>query len=120
MPKLELGKVATAYDANSNDNRPDYQEYRFAKNGSTTSAPSLVKTDAEPSGWTTTQPSVGTLQYLWMTIATKSATGALLTNWSDPVRITPYDGFNPRTRTGCDRILSNELNVIVQIYRICE
>lgn len=29
-------------------------------------------------------------------------------------------GFNPRTRTGCDRILSNELNVIVQIYRICE
>ena len=92
MPKLELGKVATAYDANSNDNRPDYQEYRFAKNGSTTSAPSLVKTDAEPSGWTITQPSVGTLQYLWMTIATKSATGALLTNWSDPVRITPYDG----------------------------
>lgn len=92
MPKLELGKVATAYDANSSDNRPDYQEYRFAKNGSTTSAPSLVKTDAEPSGWTTTQPSVGTLQYLWMTIATKSATGALLTNWSDPVRITPYDG----------------------------
>lgn len=92
MPKLELGKVVTAYDANSSDNRPDYQEYRFAKNGSTTSAPSLVKTDAEPSGWTTTQPYVGTLQYLWMTIATKSATGALLTNWSDPVRITPYDG----------------------------
>ena len=92
MPKLELGKVVTAYDANSSDNRPDYQEYRFAKNGSRNSAPALVNTDAEPSGWTTTQPSVGTLQYLWMTIATKSATGALLTNWSDPVRITPYDG----------------------------
>lgn len=92
MPKLELGKVVTAYDANPSDNRPDYQEYRFAKNGSRNSAPALVKTDAEPSGWTTTQPSVGTLQYLWMTIATKSATGALLTNWSDPVRITPYDG----------------------------
>ena len=92
MPKLELGKVVTAYDANSSDNRPDYQEYRFSKNGSRNSAPALVKTDAEPSGWTTTQPSVGTLQYLWMTIATKSATGALLTNWSDPVRITPYDG----------------------------
>lgn len=92
MPKLELGKVVTAYDANSSDNRPDYQEYRFAKNGSRNSAPALVKTDAEPSGWTTTQPSVCTLQYLWMTIATKSATGALLTNWSDPVRITPYDG----------------------------
>lgn len=92
MPKLELGKVATAYDANSNDNRPDYQEYRFAKNGSRNSAPALVKTDAEPSGWTTTQPTVGTLEYLWMVVAKKSATGALLTNWSEPVRITPYDG----------------------------
>lgn len=92
MPKLELGKVATAYDANSSDNRPDYQEYRFAKNGSRNSAPTLVKTDAEPSGWTTTQPTVGTLEYLWMVVAKKSATGALLSNWSEPVRITPYDG----------------------------
>lgn len=92
MPKLELGKVVTAYDANSSDNRPDYQEYRFAKNGSRNSAPALVKTDAEPSGWTTTQPTVGTLEYLWMVVAKKSATGSLLTNWSEPVRITPYDG----------------------------
>jgi hypothetical protein len=92
MPKLELGKVVTAYDANSSDNRQDYQEYRFAKNGSRNSAPALVKTDAEPSGWTTTQPTVGTLEYLWMVVAKKSATGALLTNWSEPVRITPYDG----------------------------
>ena len=92
MPKLELGKVATAYDANSDDMRPDYQEYRFAKNGSRNSAPTLVKTDAEPSGWTTTQPTVGTLEYLWMIVAKKSATGALLTKWSEPVRITPYDG----------------------------
>lgn len=92
MPKLELGKVVTAYDANSSDNRPDYQEYRFAKNGSRNSAPALVKTDAEPSGWTTTQPTVGILEYLWMVVAKKSATGALLTNWSEPVRITPYDG----------------------------
>lgn len=92
MPKLELGKVVTAYDANSSDNRPDYQEYRFAKNGSRNSAPALVKTDAEPSGWTTTQPTVGTLEYLWMVVVKKSATGALLTNWSEPVRITPYDG----------------------------
>ncbi|RHK53098.1 hypothetical protein DW060_01160 [Leyella stercorea] len=92
MPKLEVGKIATAYDANSDDMRPDYQEYRFAKNGSRNSAPALVKTDAEPSGWTTTQPTVGTLEYLWMVVAKKSATGALLTKWSKPVRITPYDG----------------------------
>lgn len=92
MPKLEVGKIATAYDVNSDDMRPDYQEYRFAKNGSRNSAPALVKTDTEPSGWTTTQPTVGTLEYLWMVVAKKSATGALLTNWSEPVRITPYDG----------------------------
>lgn len=92
MPKLELGKVVTAYDANSDDMRPDYQEYRFAKNGSRNSAPALVKTDAEPNGWTTVQPSVGTLEYLWMIVAKKSGTGALLENWSEPVRITPYDG----------------------------
>lgn len=52
----------------------------------------MVKTDAEPNGWTTVQPTVGTLEYLWMIVAKKSGTGALLTNWSDPVRITPYDG----------------------------
>lgn len=92
MPKLEVGKIATAYDVNSDDMRPDYQEYRFAKNGSRNSAPALVKTDTEPSGWTTTQPTVGTLEYLWMVVAKKSATGVLLTNWSEPVRITPYDG----------------------------
>ena len=42
------------------------------------------------------------------------------------VRLSRFSGetqrtsFNPRTRMGCDRILSNELNIIVQIYRICE
>lgn len=92
MPKLEVGKVATSFSPNSDDLRSDYQEYRFAKNGSRNSAPDLVNTDAEPSGWTTIQPSVGTLEYLWMIVAKKSATGALLTNWSVPVRVTPYDG----------------------------
>lgn len=92
MPKLEVGKVATSFSPNSDDLRSDYQEYRFANNGSRNSAPDLVNTDAEPSGWTTVQPSVGTLEYLWMIVAKKSATGALLTNWSVPVRVTPYDG----------------------------
>lgn len=92
MPKLEVGKVATSYSQSSDDLRSDYQEYRFCKNGSRNSAPDLVNTDAEPSGWTTIQPSVGALEYLWMIVAKKSATGALLTNWSVPVRVTPYDG----------------------------
>ena len=37
-----------------------------------------------------------------------------------PAKNLIINGFNPRTRMGCDRILSNELNIIVQIYRICE
>lgn len=70
-----------------------YYEIRYAKNGSTTSAPSLTKTALNPSGWTTTQPSVSTGYYLWMTIAKKSADGStLIEQWSTPIRITPYDG----------------------------
>jgi hypothetical protein len=37
-------------------------------------------------------PSVGTLQYLWMTVAKKSAAGALLQNWSTPVRTNGVPG----------------------------
>lgn len=71
----------------------DYYELRYAKNGSTTSPPSLSKTSLNPSGWTTTQPSLSVGQYLWLTIAKKSADGkTLVQQWSTPVRITPYDG----------------------------
>lgn len=70
-----------------------YYEIRYAKNGSTTSAPSLTKTALNPSGWSTTQPTVTTGYYLWITIAKKSADGStLIEQWSDPIRITPYDG----------------------------
>lgn len=70
-----------------------YYEIRYAKNGSTTSAPSLTNTALNPSGWTTTQPSVSTGYYLWMTIAKKTADGSsLIEQWSKPIRITPYDG----------------------------
>lgn len=70
-----------------------YYEIRYAKNGSTTSAPSLTNTALNPSGWTTTQPSISTGYYLWMTIAKKTADGSsLIEQWSKPIRITPYDG----------------------------
>ena len=71
----------------------DYYELRYAKNGSTTNAPSLSDTSVNPSGWSTTQPTIGTAEYLWMTIAKKTADGlTLVQKWSTPVRITPYDG----------------------------
>lgn len=70
----------------------DFYEYRYAVNGSRLSPPSLDVTSPEPEGWTTVMPPVGDLQYLWLTIAKKTSKGALLQNWSDPKRITPYDG----------------------------
>lgn len=92
MPKLEIGKVATAYSPNAGDMGADYQEYRFAKNGSTTVAPSINKSVDVPTGWALEQPTIGKMEYLWVTIAKKRADGTLLTSWSEPVRMTPYDG----------------------------
>ncbi len=73
----------------------DFYEHRYQKNGSTSVAPGLAKNDLIPAGWTTVMPAVGALEYLWFTTAKKSGDGeTLLTEWSTPVRITPYDGKN--------------------------
>ena len=73
----------------------DYYEYRFAVNGSRTTPPALSKTSRVPSGWTTTMPKVGSLQYLWCTIAKiNGENNKLLQNWSAPARQTPYDGID--------------------------
>lgn len=71
-----------------------YFEYRYAKNGSTTIWPSLSYSSANPSGWTTTVPSVYSLEYLWFTVARKDCYGNLETQWSTPKRMTPYDGVD--------------------------
>lgn len=73
----------------------DYFEYRYAVNGSRTNPPSLSWTSPVPSGWSTTMPYVGSLKYLWCTVARKSASGILLDDrWSDPTRVTGYDGID--------------------------
>ena len=71
----------------------DFYEYRYAVNGSITSPPSLTNSVRTPSGWSTSVPAVGTLQYLWFTVAKISGVDdTLLTNWSTPQRLTPKDG----------------------------
>ncbi|MDR0429892.1 MAG: hypothetical protein LBH58_05370 [Tannerellaceae bacterium] len=70
----------------------DYYEYRYAVNGSHTSPPTLPTTSAAPNGWSTTMPTVGSLQYLWCTVAKKNAVGTLLQNWSTPIRISGIAG----------------------------
>lgn len=80
-------------DKGNTGDKGNYTELRFAKNGSTTTPPELNNTSLNPSGWSTTTPSVGIMEYLWMTSAVKNGAGTqLISNWTTPVRITPYDG----------------------------
>lgn len=75
----------------------DYFEYRYAVNGSRSTPPSLSKTSRNNSGWSTTVPTVGNLQYLWFTVAKiNGETNSLIQNWSTPARQTPYDGVDGR------------------------
>ncbi len=79
----------------------DFFEYRYAKNGSTSAAPSLTVTDVNPTGWSTTMPSVGVLEYLWMTSSKKDGSGATLKiYWSTPIRVSPVNGTNGLSITG--------------------
>lgn len=72
-----------------------FTELRYAKNGSTTTPPALSKSSLNPSGWTTEVPTVASLEYLWQTTAVKSGDGkTLLSQWSAPVRVTPYNGID--------------------------
>ncbi len=71
----------------------DFTEYRYAVNGSKTSPPVLTVISREPNGWSTAMPTVSSLKYLWLTTAKISGqTNSLLSNWTTPIRVTPYDG----------------------------
>lgn len=84
-------------DDGDHGNNGDYFEYRYAVNGSRSTPPSLSKTSRNPSGWSTTVPTVGNLQYLWFTVAKiNGETNSLIQNWSTPARQTPYDGVDGR------------------------
>ena len=71
----------------------NYIEYQYAKNGSTTTPPSVVTTDLNPSGWSKTPPTIGPLEYLWMITATKNHDGtSLVVNWTTGVRVSGING----------------------------
>lgn len=71
-----------------------YTEMRFAKNGSSTAAPSLTTTDPIPSGWSTSQPSISAGEFVWATSALKNADGTLAGVWSAPARYTGVNGID--------------------------
>jgi hypothetical protein len=73
----------------------NYTEFRFAKNTSSTTAPTLTNTATAPTGWTTTQPTLATGEFMWVTSVTKvGATGALVGTWSVPARMNGTNGTN--------------------------
>lgn len=65
--------------------------FRFAVSTSLT-APSLNNNQTSPSGWTSSQPSVKSNEFLWMISAILNPDGSLQQVWSPPARLTGKDG----------------------------
>lgn len=89
-----LHKFTDGTDGTDGKDAP-YYEYRYAKNTSDTTPPSITKTALIPDGWDTTVPELSStaVEYIWWTIAKISADGtSLIENWSTPLRYTPIDG----------------------------
>lgn len=125
MIKLEEGMMATAYAPNPEDLHAYYYEYRYKKNGSKSVAPDMTGNVfdyaevAVPTGWTTDQPSVGNLEYLWQIVAKKWNNGTLVSAWSKPLRITPYDGVDGDSPAAVFRGVFDEAKVYVGTpYRV--
>lgn len=93
------GVVAKGIDGEKGDDgkNGDFTEYRYAVSGGKLShGKAFTASDRNPgSDWTTVMPSVGSLQYLWLTTAKiNGETNALRANWTTPIRVTPYDGVD--------------------------
>lgn len=69
-----------------------YTDFKYAKNNSDVAAPSIVKTDRDPAGWSDEPPALSQDEYLWMSQAEINANGTLNGQWSDPVRISGEKG----------------------------
>ena len=71
----------------------NYVEYRFARNNSWSTAPSLDNDTRYPSGWSSTAPALSDGSVLWATFATiNGADNTLLTNWAEPYYMTGSTG----------------------------
>ena len=84
------GRDGTAQDGK-------FTEFRFAKSSSD-SAPSVVKSDRNPSGWTTSFPTISNTEILWMIKAVINPDNTLYSNWEGPIRISGEKG--PQGNTG--------------------
>ncbi|MCM1234267.1 MAG: hypothetical protein NC489_29535 [Ruminococcus flavefaciens] len=84
---------------NGEDGKPgvngDFTEYRYAVSGGKLAHGKTFNASLRTPGddWKTEMPSVGVLQYLWLTTAKiNGETNALIGSWSEPIRVNGIDG----------------------------
>lgn len=72
-----------------------YYEYRFARNNSWSSAPSLDQDTRYPSGWSSSAPALSNGKVLWATFAyINGSDNTMIEDWCDPYYMTGMTGDN--------------------------
>lgn len=73
----------------------NYYEYRFARNNSWSSAPSLDQHTRYPSGWSSSAPALSNGKVLWATFAyINGSDNTMIEDWCDPYYMTGMTGDN--------------------------
>lgn len=73
----------------------NYYEYRFARNNSWSSAPSLDQDTRYPSGWSSSAPALSDGKVLWATFAyINGSDNTMIEDWCDPYYMTGMTGDN--------------------------
>lgn len=73
----------------------NYYEYRFARNNSWSSAPSLDQDTRYPSGWSSSAPALSNGKVLWATFAyINGIDNTMIEDWCDPYYMTGMTGDN--------------------------
>lgn len=73
----------------------NYYDYRFARNNSWSSAPSLDQDTRYPSGWSSSAPALSNGKVLWATFAyINGSDNTMIEDWCDPYYMTGMTGDN--------------------------
>lgn len=88
----------------------EYYEYRYAKNGSTSTPPSLNVSATNPDGWSKVMPNPGALEYVWCTMAKKSGI-ADRTVFNLPVNLSDYTSIADVSGNGYNGVLGDGAKV---------
>lgn len=73
----------------------NYYEYKFARNNSWSSAPSLDQDTRYPSGWSSSAPALSNGKVLWATFAyINGSDNTMIEDWCDPYYMTGMTGDN--------------------------